>query len=169
MPTLILETLINASPEVCFDLVRNVHIHQDMTADAGEQPVGGGIDGIIGLGQSVAFEGKHFGFRQRLTVEVVEFDRPRLFVDEMTEGAFRSFRHHHEFLATHGGTLMRDTLIWRSPFGLAGRMFDRFVLERHLSRLVTKRNAQLKEIAESAERKAPEPGGDAATTKSNSL
>jgi ligand-binding SRPBCC domain-containing protein len=105
-------------------------------------------DGMIGLGQKVTFEGTHFGIRQRLTVEVTEFDRPHLFVDEMTEGTFRSFKHVHQFVQARSGTLMRDTLIWRSPYGVLGKIVDRLFLERHLRDLIATRNAKLKEVAE---------------------
>ena len=139
MPTLVLETFINAPDEVCFDLVRDVRVHDRTTVQA---------DDVTALGQTVTFEGKHFGSRQRLTVKVVEFERPRLLVDEMTDGAFASFRHAHEFSPHAGGTLMRDVLEWRSPFGIAGRIVDKLLLERHLRDLVSKRNTRLKRLAE---------------------
>lgn len=148
MPTLYLETQIHAPAEICFDLMRDIRIHTETTAQTNERAVGGVTDGMIGLGQTVTFEGKHFGMRQRLTVEVTEFERPHLFVDEMTEGRFRSFKHIHEFVRVRSGTLMRDTLIWRSPFGILGKIVDKLVLERHLTDLVATRNKKLKEIAE---------------------
>ena len=104
MPQIILETMINAPAETCFDLMRDIRIHTETTAQTDEKAVAGVTEGKIGLGQTVTFEGKHFGMRQRLTVKVVEFDRPRLFVDEMTEGRFRSFKHIHEFQAEKTGT-----------------------------------------------------------------
>lgn len=82
----------------------------------------GVTDGKIGLGQTVTFEGKHFGMRQRLTVKVTEFERPRLFVDEMIEGRFKTFKHIHEFTverewdadARHLGM---DIAVWNSGQG----------------------------------------------------
>lgn len=148
MPTIVLETLINATAEVCFDLMRDIRIHTETTAQTNEKAVAGVTDGMIGLGQTVTFEGTHFGMRQRLTVKVTEFERPRLFVDEMIEGRFRSFKHIHEFVPNSGKTLMRDTLIWTSPFGVLGKIVDKLLLENHLRELVTTRNARLKEIAE---------------------
>ena len=148
MPVIILETLINASADVCFDLMRDIRIHAQTTAQTYERAVAGVTDGMIGLGQTVTFEGTHFGMRQRLTVEVTEFDRPRLFVDEMTEGSFESFKHVHEFTEDDGKTLMRDTLLWTSPFGILGKIVNKLLLERHLRNLVRTRNAKLKEIAE---------------------
>lgn len=61
---------------------------------------------LFGLGEAVAFEAVHFGVRQRLTGKVVERDSPHRFVDEMTEGAFQSVRHVHEFKPSDPGTLM---------------------------------------------------------------
>ncbi len=148
MPTIFLETYINASLETCFDLMRDIRIHTETTARTNEKAVAGVTDGRIGLGQTVTFEGTHFGMRQRLTVTVVAFDRPRLFVDEMVEGRFRSFKHIHEFFPEKNGTLMKDTLIWTSPFGILGKIVDKLLLERHLRNLVSSRNAKLKEIAE---------------------
>ena len=151
MPTIILETHINAPAETCFDLMRDIRIHTETTSKTDEKAVAGVTDGMIGLGQTVTFEGTHFGLRQRLTVEVIEFERPYLFVDEMTEGTFKSFRHIHEFSTDNPGTLMRDTLIWTSPFGIVGSIVDKLLLERHLRKLVSARNAKLKALAESAE------------------
>lgn len=132
MPTIILETFINASPEVCFDLMRDIRIHTQTTSQTSEKAVAGVTDGKIGLGQTVTFEWTHFGRRQRLTVKVTEFEKPRLFVDEMTEGRFKAFKHIHEFTPENDGTRMRDTLEWTSPFGVLGRIVDKVLLERHL-------------------------------------
>lgn len=148
MPTIILETQINAPAEVCFDLMRDVRLHTQTTAHTNEVAVGGVTSGMIGLGQTVTFEGTHFGMRQRLTVEVTAFERPHLFVDEMIEGNFRSFKHIHEFTENDGVTLMRDAVIWTSPFGILGRAVDKLFLEPHLANLISTRNAKLKEIAE---------------------
>jgi len=148
MPTIILETKINAPPDACFDLVRDPRIH---TATTIRTNIKAGVaDGMIGLGQTVTFDGTHFGIRQRLTVEVVEFERPRLFVDEMTEGMFKSFRHVHEFIDKDGETLMRDTFIWESPFGILGRIADTLFIEPHLRNLASTRNSRLKQIAEAS-------------------
>lgn len=148
MPKILIETPIHAPAERCFDLIRDIRIHTETTVQTNKSEGVTVTAGIIGLGQTVTFEGTHFGMRQRLTVEVTEFERPHLLVDEMTEGNFRSFKHVHEFVRVRSGTLMRDTLIWRSPFGILGRIVDKLVLEKHLRTLVTTRNKKLKEIAE---------------------
>lgn len=157
MPTIILETKINAPAETCFDLMRDIRLHTETTSQTDEKAVAGVTDGMIALGQTVTFEGKHFGMRQRLTVKVVEFERPNLFVDEMTEGTFKAFKHIHEFEPSESGTLMRDTLVWTSPFGILGRVVDILLLEPHLRGLVNRRNLMLKQIAETPGTRAPSP------------
>ena len=148
MPTIIIQNQIDAPPEQCFDLIRDIRIHRETTAQTNEKMVGNVTDRKVHLGQTVTFESKSFGRRQRLTVEVTEFEWPRLFVDEMIEGSFKSFRHVHEFFPTENGTLMRDTLTWISPFGVFGKIVDNLLLERHLRDLVSTRNKKLKELAE---------------------
>ncbi len=149
MSEIFIETPIHAPPDVCFDLMRDIRIHTETTAHTNERAVAGITEGLIGLGQTVTFEGTHFGMRQRLTVEVTEFERPRIFVDEMTEGRFCTFKHVHEFVPVRSGTLMRDTIIWTSPFGYLGKIVDSLLIKRHLRNLVINRNKRLKAIAES--------------------
>lgn len=128
---------MDAPPTVCFDLMRDPRVAPDITGPAGP----------ITLGQSVTFAGKFFGFRTKFTVRVIEVDPPKRFVDEMTSGFFVSFVHAHDLISRDGGTTLRDTLTWRSPFGFLGRVADKLVTRSHLRALVTRRNALLKRIA----------------------
>lgn len=138
MANLVLETHIDAPADICFDLARDPRVNPGMSAPPGP----------ITLGQHVTFETVRFGIRGRLTVAVVELDRPHRFVDEMTDGWFGSFTHAHDLIAKDGGTLLRDTLTWTSPFGIFGKLIDGFVLKRHLEALVKLRNKKLKALAE---------------------
>ena len=55
-------------------------------SETGERAVAGRTTGLIGLGESVTWEARHLGIRQRFTAEVTAFDRPRYFRDVMTPG-----------------------------------------------------------------------------------
>ena len=149
MPTITLETYLNAPAGICFDLMRDVRIHTDPTTHKNDKSIIRLLKSEFGVGQLVIFEQKYFGMRQRLTVEVVEFEWPKYFVDEMVDGWFRSFKHMHEFTKQNGGTLIRDTIVWTSPFWVLGKVVDKLLLERHLKNTVTTRNARLKTITES--------------------
>ena len=104
--------------------------------------------GLIGPDESVTFEARHFGIKQRLTSKIVGFDRPNSFTDEMQRGAFKRLRHVHEFRPVPGGTLMVDTLDFASPLGPLGWLADLF-LRGYMARFVRRRNQALKAIIES--------------------
>ena len=149
MTRLIIETHIHAPIEHCFDLARDVSAHTKSAAFSSERVVAPGrIDGFLELGDLVAFEGRHFGIRQRFVARITAFDRPHRFVDEMVEGAFKWLRHVHEFKSAKNATLMRDTLEWEAPFGILGRLADVIFLRRHMGWFVTTKQTALKRMAE---------------------
>jgi ligand-binding SRPBCC domain-containing protein len=102
----------------------------------------------MGPGDTVTWEAVHLGLRQRLTVRITRYERPRLFVDEMVKGTFRRFTHTHEFRATEEGTLMVDTFDYASPLGFLGRFADGLFLKRYLLRFLSERAGALKDEAE---------------------
>ena len=148
VPTIQIETLINTSAARCFDAARNMDMHCRTVSHTRERIVGGVSKGLIELGQSVTFEGVHFGVRQKFTSQITEFERPNFFVDEMTQGAFHSMCHRHVFIEYEQKTLMRDVIEWRSPLGVLGKIADALFLKRYLRTLILYRGRQLKEIIE---------------------
>ena len=149
MPVIVLRTRVAAPPSRCFDLARDVELHQRSTAASRERAVAGVTSGLLGLGDEVTWEATHFGIRQRLTSRISEFDPPNRFVDEMVRGAFARFRHEHQFLAVDGGTEMVDIFDYTSPLGPLGRLADGLFLRRYMTTLLRERNAYLKRAAES--------------------
>lgn len=141
-------TTIDAPIEVCFDLARDIDFHVRTMAATGERAVAGRTSGLIELGESVTWEAKHLGVRQRLTAQITEFDRPHHFRDEMTAGAFRSLVHDHRFEERDGRTVMIDELVFQSPFGPLGRLVNRLFLTAYLRRLLDGRCQELKREAE---------------------
>jgi ligand-binding SRPBCC domain-containing protein len=149
MTTIVVETRIAAPIELCFDLARDVETHLKTSSSTGERAVAGKTSGLLDLGDTITFEAVHFGIRQRLTSRIVEFERPRRFVDEMVKGAFASLRHVHEFVVDGASVLMRDTLTWRSPLGLLGVVADKLFVEGHMRAFMVKKQSELKRYAES--------------------
>ncbi len=150
MPVIVLRTRVAAPPSRCFDLARDIDLHQRSTAASRERAVAGVTSGLLGRGDKVTWEATHFGVRQRLTSRITEFDPPNRFVDEMVRGAFARFRHEHQFLSIPDGTDMVDIFDYTSPLGPLGRLADGLFLRRYMTRLLRARNAYLKRVAESA-------------------
>jgi len=143
-----LETRIEAGVERCFDLSLSVDLHTGSMAHTGERAVAGVTSGIMTLGDSVTWEARHFGVRQRLTSRITVLERPYRFVDEQVRGAFAHFRHTHVFIPVSNGTLMLDDFEYSVPLGPLGRLVDALVLCAYMRKLLHQRNAFLKQTAE---------------------
>lgn len=149
MPVIRLELVIHAPQQTCFDVARSIDYHMESTAGTQERAVAGVTSGLIGLGETVTWEAVHFGVRQRLTAKITEFDAPRFFVDEMVFGAFKRFRHEHEFIPLgKNQTRMLDTFDYTSPLGILGKLADWLVLEKYMTNFLLQRNEFLKRVAE---------------------
>lgn len=148
MPTIRLETSINASPERCFDLSLNVDAHSDSVAHTHERPVAGVTSGMMKLGDTVTWEAVHFGIKQHLTSKITSYEHPSRFTDEMIKGVFQEITHIHEFLPQSDGTLMIDHFTFRAPLGILGRLAEMLFLTGYMKSLLLARNSYLKQVAE---------------------
>ena len=144
MPGLRIQTEIGAPPERCFDLSRSIDLHVKSMAASGERAVAGVTSGLIGLGQEVSWEARHFGRTWHMTSRITEFDRPRWFVDEMVRGPFSRFHHEHCFEPSGEGTLMTDLVEFEMP----GWFIVNTVATVYLRHLLGTRNALIRTEAE---------------------
>ena len=145
MPSFTLERVIPAPPGDVFDVSLDVGLHLMSQRSHGERVASGRTSGRFAEGEQVTWSARHFGLRFRMTSLVFDVERPRRFRDRQVRGPFGSFLHTHEFEPLDGGTLMRDTIDFRSPFGPIGRMVDVSVMRRHLIGVITERNDAISE------------------------
>ena len=151
MTKISLETRIKAPIGRVFDLSRSIDAHMDSASSTGETAIAGKTFGLIGLGETVTWSAVHFGVRQRLTVEIVTFNRPHSFADQMVSGAFKSMHHRHEFEASGDETLMKDHFEFEAPFGFVGALVEKLILFDYMRRFLEVRDARLKVLAEGNE------------------
>ena len=149
MPILTLSLHVEAPPARCFDLARSIDLHQRSTAGTGERAIAGVTTGLIGPGDEVTWEARHFGVRQRLTSRITAYDRPHHFRDAQVRGAFRRFDHDHYFAAEERGTRMTETFDFDAPLGPLGWIAERLVLTAYMHRFLAARNAVVRAVAES--------------------
>lgn len=143
-----LRTEIKAPIQIVFDLNRNIDIHQQSTSKSKETAIAGKTSGLINKGETVTWRGKHFGIYLTHKSLIPEMEFPHYFVDEMMEGRFKKFKHTHTFSEKNGKTVMIDKIEYKTPFGLAGKLFDFMILKKHLIHFIKERNNFIKEIAE---------------------
>lgn len=152
MPTIKVFTVISAPIEVCFNLARSIDAHQTSTYDTKEKAISGRTNGLIEKGETVTWEAAHFGIKQQLSVEITEMEAPYFFKDVMLKDAFKSMEHSHKFEKQGDHvTLMKDVFTYETPYGVFGRLFNSFILEKYMTSFLKKRNAILKQLAESDE------------------
>lgn len=149
MPTIHLTTIIQAPIARVFDLERSIDLHLQSAEQTKERAIAGKTSGLAELNDTITWRAKHFGIYQNLTVQITEMDPPYHFVDEMTKGIFQSMRHEHRFKTHDGTTIMEDDFAFVSPFGIIGKLANYLVLTSYLRRFLQKRNAFLRQIAES--------------------
>ncbi|MFI1772121.1 SRPBCC family protein [Thalassobellus citreus] len=152
MPTIKIKTEIHSDKKKCFDLARNIELHQESLEFSEEKAIAGKTKGLIGKDEWVCWEAKHLGFVQHLTSKITEFDEPNYFVDEMVMGAFKSFRHEHRFEETNAGTEMIDVFHFESPLGILGKIANTLFLKKYMKSLLKTRSQFLKEKAEALEK-----------------
>ncbi len=147
MPIIHLYTKLECAANVAFDPSRSVDLNLESTEDTGERVFKGRASGLLALGDSITWEAKHFGVRQRLTSKIIRFDPPRYFRDSMVDGIFKRFDHEHYFETVPGGTRMIDVFDYTSPLGFLGDVADAVFLERYMTRLLERRNVCIVEAA----------------------
>lgn len=154
MTSIHLTTFIIAPIERVFDLSRSVNLHKISTAHTRETAIAGVLTGLMNENETVTWQARHFGKQRQFTSKIIEMLRPQSFTDVMIKGDFKSFFHQHYFKKTNNGTIMIDMLEFESPYGVLGKLINRFFLKSYLEKLLIKRNNVIKEYAETMKWKA---------------
>lgn len=149
MPIIHLETKIYAPQTLVFDLARSIDLHLVSTDQTQETAIGGVTSGLIGLNETVTWRAKHFGIFQELTSKITVYNRPHTFSDEMVKGAFKRMKHDHYFKTIENYTLLSDTFDFNAPLGFLGTIAETLVLKNYMREFLVKRNATIKDYAES--------------------
>ena len=76
-----------------------------------------------------------FGFPMKWRTRIERFDPQTAFVDTQIRGPYALWHHTHTFEDCPDGTLMRDTVLYRLPFGLLGTIAHSLFVRRTLQRI----------------------------------
>ena len=149
MPYIHLTIFIAAPRERVFDLSRSIGLHQLSMQDHREEVVEGKKKGLMDMGESITWSARHLMKKRTMKVAITRMQRPDFFVDEQVSGDFKMMKHEHYFKAIENGTLMIDQFHYEAPFGFFGKVANSLFLEKYMTRMLEKRNAVIKSIAES--------------------
>jgi len=149
-------TAIEAQIEIVFNNSRNIDIHQYSASKTNEKAIAGRTSGLIEIGETVTWKGNHFGIYIQHESIISEMEFPTYFVDEQLKGHFKNFKHQHIFRQKENQTIMTDILEYETPFGFIGKLFDKLILENHLTNFILHRNSILKKISENHQHQPPQ-------------
>lgn len=143
-----LTTFIASPTKIVFDLSRSINLHKISTAHTNEIAIAGVTNGLINKNETVTWQAKHLFKTRQFTSKITDMQSPVFFVDEMTKGDFKNFKHQHHFKEVKNGTIMIDVIHFESPYGILGRIVNKIYLKKYLETLLLKRNKVIKDYAE---------------------
>lgn len=149
MPTIHLTSFIAAPQDIVFDLNRNISLHKISMEQFGEQAISGVTSGLINKDDTVTWKGKHLYKTRFFTSRIIEMKPYESFTDKMVKGDFKSFEHQHFFKPAVNGTIVIDIIKYETPYGLIGKLVNKFHLNSYLEKLISQRNKVIKQYAES--------------------
>lgn len=154
MPKIHITTFIAAPAERIFNLSRSISMHKISTTHTKEEAIAGITSGLININETVTWQARHLLKKRKFTSKITAMETPAQFTDEMLAGDFKSFLHHHYFKPIQNGTIMIDVIFFESPYGFLGHMANALFLKRYLKKILNKRNAVIKQYAETEKWKA---------------
>jgi ligand-binding SRPBCC domain-containing protein len=87
-----------------------------------------------------------FGIPLTWVTEITEVEPKKRFVDNQRKGPFGMWHHIHEFESTSEGTLVRDLLYYKMPFGILGEMVHNLTVKKQTEEMFEFRKKALQEI-----------------------
>ncbi|CAN5490257.1 hypothetical protein BH09PLA1_BH09PLA1_02420 [soil metagenome] len=107
--------------------------------------------GSLAVGSKVVLRGRILGFVPVRWVAIhTEYQPPDLFADRQESGPFAYWYHRHRFLDDgSGGTILRDEVEYRPPFGVLGRWLSGAMIRKKVDRMFLYRHDTTRLILES--------------------
>jgi hypothetical protein len=143
--------IIRASVQQCFDLTRSIDVHIYTARSIAGKAVSGKTSGLAELGDVTTWSARFFGLRFALTTRVIALHAPYEFSERLEHGRFKTFEHVYSLHdLSNGTTELEDTFTFVSPFGLLGTLFDTYVLQQLMRRVMETRLDDIKHLAETS-------------------
>ncbi len=98
-------------------------------------------------GQIISYKINLFpGFKSSWVTEITKVMNLEYFIDEQRFGPYKMWHHEHRFFKTESGTLMKDKVTYKIPFGFLGTIIHQLFFKRKLINIFTYRMHKLEDI-----------------------
>jgi ligand-binding SRPBCC domain-containing protein len=91
---------------------------------------------------------KKFGLTLQWVADISEVEPPHRFVDTARKSPFKFWRHTHEFLPGQGCTILRDTVDYKMPFGILGKLVNSVLIEADVRKMFAFRHRVTRDVLE---------------------
>lgn len=98
---------------------------------------------VLQAGTIIQYKLRLHGIPLRWTTEIRHWKPPFQFVDTQIAGPYKLWHHTHLFAPHNGGTLMRDIVRYRMPFGILGRIADTLQAKNDVRKIFAYRYEQI--------------------------
>jgi ligand-binding SRPBCC domain-containing protein len=89
-----------------------------------------------------------FAIKIKWHTKISEYLPPERFSDIQIKGPYVMWRHSHAFEPVPEGTLMRDSVTYRIPFGFIGKILHRLIIIKQLKDIFSYRAVRIAEWAD---------------------
>jgi ligand-binding SRPBCC domain-containing protein len=103
-------------------------------------------DRPVRAGTRIRYRLRLHGLRLRWESRIVQYVDGEMFADEQVRGPYRHWYHTHRFRAVPGGVEIEDTVEYRLPLGILGRLVHTLSVKRQLERIFAFRATRVAEI-----------------------
>jgi ligand-binding SRPBCC domain-containing protein len=86
------------------------------------------------------------GIPMKWVTEITAFEERRYFIDEQRSGPYAFWHHEHRFAPVDEGIMMTDLLHYALPFGIFGRMVNKFMVARRIDHIFEYRQKIIHEL-----------------------
>ncbi|MEI8105628.1 MAG: SRPBCC family protein [Actinomycetes bacterium] len=90
---------------------------------------------VMGVGALIDYRLALHRVPVRWRTRIAAWEPGKRFVDVQLSGPFTAWEHTHTFTPTEGGTLIRDVVRYRVPFGPLGEIARRILVRRDVERI----------------------------------
>ena len=98
-------------------------------------------------GQIIVYDIKPLPFfKTEWVTEITHVEDKKYFIDEQRFGPYQLWHHKHELTPIKGGVLMHDTIHYKLPFGILGRLAHFLFIKRQLKMIFDYRENKLQSI-----------------------
>ncbi len=101
-------------------------------------------DKVVQKGTTISYKLKLHGLPLKWLTNIEDLAINSLFIDNQTKGPYKRWHHTHTFISLPHGTLMRDRVLYRLPFGWLGRCIAHFYATKDVNKIFDYRTLVLK-------------------------